>query len=109
MSDTQQWSFPQSTQKTPSDHRLSTGLETGQTDRHAEKPGPDHQLDLLQLMPHGRDGHWLGAEKGRNSLKAQSWLLTAGVSTASLSVCGSDGELFTWQGCVGVAVARGFS
>lgn len=60
---------------------------------------------------------WVLAEgtKGRNmwSPKAQPWLRTSGVLiagmlAASMSVCGSNGEVFTWQGCVGVAVARGF-
>lgn len=64
VSDTQQCSLPQSTGKPPSDHHLSTGTERGQMDRHTENPGPDHQLDVLQLMPERWDGYQLRVPRG---------------------------------------------
>lgn len=52
-------------------------METGQMDRHTEKPGPDHQLGLLQLMPQGCDGNWLMVQEGRNSWSTESSVLDA--------------------------------
>lgn len=63
--------FTQSPEKPPSDHHLSTGMERGQMDRHTEKPAPDHQLDVLQLMPVLLSGRAAGGKMGRVPAEGQ--------------------------------------
>lgn len=50
----------------------------------------------------GREKPWLPC------MAPDKWCIIAGMLTACLSICGSDGEVFTWLACVGVAVVRGF-
>lgn len=45
-------------------------------ERHREKPGPDHQLDVPQLMPHGCDVPAEGS-KGEKYVKPESSVLAA--------------------------------